>query len=192
MTSNKGTENRKAEKGSRKKTPRVLIDVSAFPHDDKGNAIVPDDYMEANYRNLPNGTRNESGTRRAQGGGMLHMLGEDPERDRDIQRKGGEALQATLKQRRTLAESIEIALRKKASKDIIKTLGLEEGATNQDAITAAIILQASAGNTKAYTALRDTVGEMPVSKQQISADITTEADRALMEKITKRLQEKDK
>ena len=115
------------------------------------------------------------------------MLGEDPERDAEIQKKGGEALQATLKHRRTLAESLEIALRKTASKALIEELNLPEGATNQDAITAAIILQASTGNTKAYTALRDTIGEMPVSKQEIKADVMTDADRALIEKLSEKM-----
>ena len=170
-----------------KKPPRVLIDVSVFPHDEKGRAIVPDEFMEENYKSLPNGTMNESRTKRAQNGGMLHMLGEDPERDAEIQKKGGEALQATLKHRRTLAESLEIALRKTASKALIEELNLPEGATNQDAITAAIILQASTGNTKAYTALRDTIGEMPVSKQEIKADVMTDADRALIEKLSEKM-----
>lgn len=182
MTSNKGTENRKAEKGSRKKTPRVLIDVSAFPHDDKGNAIVPDDYMEANYRNLPNGTRNESGTYRAYYGGKMRSLGKSTEEDKEIHSKGGKALQANLRQRQSFAEMFDIMLRQKD----------ENGVTYQEKIALAMMNKASSGDTKAAVFVRDTSGEMPVSKQQITADVTTEADRALMEKITKRLQEKDK
>jgi hypothetical protein len=57
---------------------------------------------------------------------------------------------------------------------------------------AAMYIQALRGNVKAAQFIRDTIGQAPITKQEISADITTEADRALMEKITKRLQEKDK
>jgi hypothetical protein len=35
--------------------------------------------------------------------------------------------------------------------------------------------------------MRDTAGEMPVSKQEITADVMTAADRALMEKLQRRL-----
>ena len=174
-------------KKKREKRPRVLLDVSTYPKDDKGRAIVPDEFMSEHYRELPDGTTNESGTKRVYSGGMLSILGTDPERDREIQKAGGEALQATLKQRKTLAESIEIALRQKATKEVLEALNLPEGSSNQEAITAAIILQASSGNTKAFTALRDTIGEMPTAKTEITADIMTAADRALIEKLQKRI-----
>jgi general stress protein YciG len=178
------------QKSRKERKPRVLLDVSSFPHDDKGHAIVPDAFMDENYRNLPDGTINESKTKRAHKGGMLSILGSDPEHDAEIHRKGGQALQAALKQRKTLAESLEIALRKTASPALIAELNLPEGSTNQDAITAAIILQAGSGNTKAYTALRDTIGEMPVSKQEIKADVMTDADRALIEKLAGKMNER--
>ena len=117
----------------------------------------------------------------------MRSLGGNPERDHEIRVAGGKALQANLKERRTLAESREIALRQKASRETIEQYNLPADATNQDAITAAIVKQAGAGNMKAWTALRDTIGEMPVAKQEITADVMTAADRALMEKLQRRL-----
>ena len=47
--------------------------------------------------------------------------------------------------------------------------------------------RALTGDVKAYTALRDTAGEKPAETIDLSADVTTEADRALMEKLKARL-----
>ena len=49
--------------------------------------------------------------------------------------------------------------------------------------------KAAQGDTKAAVFVRDTIGEMPVTKSQIQADIMTEADRDLLEKIQKRINE---
>jgi hypothetical protein len=193
MTSNKGTENRKAEKGSRKKAPRVLLDVSGFPHDEKGRAIVPDDFMDENYRNLPDGAMNESRTYRAYHGGKMRSLSGHTDRDKEIQTMGANTLNANLAQRRTMCETLEDLLRTKANRKDLESVDIEgTGSTKQDAIMAAMYIQALRGNVKAAQFIRDTIGQAPITKQEISADITTEADRALMEKITKRLQEKDK
>ena len=165
----------------------ITLDLSLFPEDDNGNKIVPDDIFEANYKQFPNGTKNASGTYRACNKGKLKILGGDPEGDRDIHRKGGEALQATIKQRRTLAETIDIVLREEVDPRLAAELNLPEGITWQDAVTAALIKQAARGNVKAFATMRDTAGEMPVNKQEITADVMTAADRALMEKLQRRL-----
>jgi hypothetical protein len=185
---NKPTETKKSRK---EKTPRVIIDVSMFPKDEKGHTVVPDDFMDANYRNLPDGTVNESRTYRTYRGGKMRSLGGDPERDREIQIKGANTLNANIAQRKTMSETIDLLLRSKASRKDIETLGLDPNVsmTKQEAIVASIYLQTMKGNVKAATFIRDTVGEMPTTKQQITADITTEADRALIEKISKRLTE---
>ena len=185
---NKSTEEKKSRKA---KTPRVIIDVSMFPKDEKGHTVVPDDFMDANYRNLPDGTVNESRTYRTYRGGKMRSLGGDPERDKEIHSRGGKALQANIQQRKTISETIDALLKTKASRKDIEALGLDPDIpmTKQEAIVASIYLQTMKGNVKAATFIRDTVGEMPTTKQQITADITTEADRALMEKISKRLTE---
>jgi hypothetical protein len=171
----------------KKKAERILIDVSSYPKDEDGHAIIPDDLFTEKMRNLPDGTRSESG-RIAHRGGELRPFGTGTmENEDEIRRQGGIAHQAQLKQRKTLAESIEIALRKKASNEDIDKYGLPADATNQDVITAAIVRQAGGGNMKAWTALRDTVGEMPVARTEITADVMTAADRALVEKLSRRL-----
>jgi hypothetical protein len=168
----------------------LLLDLSVYPKDEKGNAILPDDVFEKYGKQLPDGTKSESG-RIAYHGGFLKTLGNNPERDHEIRVKGGQALQAKLKERRTFAETIEIMLRKKASKEAIETLGLDEDATTQDAVIAAMLKASGEGDTKAAVFIRDTVGEKPVDKKEIDAQIMTENDRKLLEKVSKRLEEEE-
>ena len=82
------------------------------PEDEKGNKIVPDAFFDQYYKKLPNGTKNATGSLRAYNGGRLGILGADPEKDKEIQRAGAEALNAARAQRRTMAEDIAIMLNK--------------------------------------------------------------------------------
>lgn len=153
--------------------------IEAAPTDSKGRKVVPDSFFEANYRNLPNNIVNESGTFRSYNGGKLGILGGDPEKDKEIWKKGAEALNAAHARRRSMAEDLEIMLQK-----VDKSSGL----TEQEKGLAAMMEAMQAGNVKAGEFIRNTVGEQPVNKQEISADIMTEADRALMKNCIERLQ----
>lgn len=67
------------------------------------------------------------------------------------------------KRNQTLAELLKIAL----------LLPNEEtGETNNVAITNALINKATKGDVNAYTTIRDTIGEKPVDKQEVSGDIS--------------------
>lgn len=67
------------------------------------------------------------------------------------------------KRNQTLAELLKIAL----------LLPNEEtGETNNVAITNALINKAKKGDVNAYTTIRDTIGEKPVDKQEVSGDIS--------------------
>ena len=165
--------------------------LDPFPVDQKGRKILPDDLFMLHLSELPNNTKSESGLI-AYNGGILKSLGSGtytPEQEAEIRRAGAEALNAMHAQRRTLAETINILLKQKADPEEIETYGLNQGATKQDAMIAAIYQQATAGNVKAFTSLRDTVGEMPTIKQEVTADILTAEDRELLEKIRSRQQD---
>lgn len=162
---------------------RILEDA---PEDEKGNKIIPDHIFDEYYKKLPNGTKNQSGTWRTNNGGKLRIFGGDPKGDREIQRAGADASNAVQAHRRSLADDLKIALSKKATRATLQALDLQDGATNQDAITAAAILQASEGNVKALQYIRDTIGEQPTAKQDISVQMT-EDDKALLDKVQKRL-----
>ena len=161
------------------------LNIEQYPKNDKGFYVLPDPIFDKYLYCLPDGTVNESGTERASCGGKLKILSDN---DTEIQRAGGKALQATLKQRRSFAESIDAYLRKPARLEDIERYNLSQNATMQDAMDAAIVAQAIRGNSKAYELLRDTVGEKPVDKQEITGNIITEADKSLIEKLKNRLE----
>ena len=138
----------------------------------KERYIVPDDVFNEHLKELPNGTINESGTYRAFCGGKLKILGADPEADKEIQRAGAEALNATLSQRRTFKEQIDIILAKKDEKT---------GKTGLENVTVSMYERALAGDVKAAAFLRDTAGEKPADTLDVNADIMTEADKAFLQ-----------
>lgn len=190
------TDAREAKENSTKNTTSIDMPIltkdnidqyiEICPEDEKGRKIVPDEVLNEYYKILPDKVINESGTwRTTPTHGKLKIFGTDPESDKEIQRKGGEALQAALKQRRTMAEDIQIMLAKKATPEAIESLGLTADANNQQAILAAALLQAIDGNMKAQQFIRDTIGEQPTIKQEV--DIMTDDDRKLLANISDRL-----
>lgn len=148
--------------------------------EEKERYIVPDEIFEKNLRELPIGTINESRNKIASCGGYLKPLGNDPENDLKIRRAGAEATNAKLAQRRSFKEEVDILLSKTDKKT---------GKTGLESITLAQYERALTGDTKAYQALRDTAGEKPAETIDLSADIMTDEDRKLMERINKRLGE---
>jgi len=166
-----------------KRTPTGEIDLEAIStgKNDKGNYIVPDEILKAYYKELPNGTTNESNNSWAYNGGLLNKA------DREVQIAGGKALQAKIEQRRSIQETAKYLLAQKATKEQIEQLGLEAGATQQDAMIAAMLLQAiERGNVQAGTFIRDTAGEKPTEKIAAEVETITAEDRARIEKILNR------
>ena len=160
--------------------------LSEAPEDDKGNKIVSDDIFDRHYKQLPNGTRNESRTKMTVNGGILKPFGADPEYDRKIQRAGADALNAERAHRRSMADTLDILLRQPADAETIEQLHLPSGATKQDALLAAMYLQATEGNVKAGQFVRDTIGEQPTAKQDLNVSMTDD-DKRLLEKVEARL-----
>ena len=169
-------------------TPKTDFDITKFPQEEyttsKGEEltryIVPDHIFEEHLRELPTGTVNESHSRRKAVTGALNIFGADPAKDIEIQRQGAEALHAVKLQRRTFKEEADI---------LLANIDKNTGKTGLENITMAMYERAMLGDVKAYTALRDTAGEKPAETIDLSADITTEADRALMEKLKARMKE---
>lgn len=78
-------------------------------------------------------------------------------------RKGAAITNAKIAQRKNLAELLKTALRLPNE---------ETGEINEIAITNALINKAAKGDVNAYTTIRDTIGEKPVDKQEVSGDIS--------------------
>ena len=122
-----------------------------------------------------------------------------PEKLKEIQRKGAEAVNALKGEKRTAKESLENILTLKASDKIIEAADLEPeiaerlkrsgvNITVYDLLQLVAVGRAVGGNMKAYELVRDTYGDMPVKQVEITENITTDADRALLKKINDRLE----
>lgn len=173
--------------------PRTVdgkIDLEAIStgKTEKDFYIIPDEIFNAYYKELPAGTINQSKTKRATAtGGYIGIFGGDPEEDIEKQRKGREAQAAAYRQRRKLSETIDIFLKKKATPEEIEQLGLEEGATKQDAMIAAMMIRAiEQKDVAAFTSLRDTAGEKPTEKIAAEVETITAEDRERINRILNR------
>lgn len=94
----------------------------------------------------------------------------------ELARQGGIASGKARRERRTLGEHLKALL----------AVG-----DTQEEVCLALIEAARQGNYKAFNSLRDTIGEMPTVKQEVTASIT-EADKDLLDKVSKRLDITDK
>ena len=122
----------------------------------------------------------------------------DAEKRREIARKGAQAVNKLHGEKKTAREALERILTLKVDDDIIAGAELSDelaaklkrdnpNATLYDLINLVAVGRAAGGNMAAYQLVRDTFGDKPVDKVDITADITTEADRALMASIAERL-----
>ena len=164
---------------------KTSFDVTKYPKEtyttskgeDIERYIVPDDVFEEHLKELPDYTINVSKTYMGFHGGKLKPLGLDPENDRKIRQAGAEATNAKLAQRRTFKEQIDIYLSQKNK---------ETGRTGIEDVTLSMVERAIAGDVKAAQFLRDTAGEKPADTVDLNANVMTEADKSLMNKLKKR------
>jgi len=123
----------------------------------------------------------------------------DPEKLREISKKGAAASLKVRGEKKTAREALENILSLKATDKIIneadlspemaerlKRSGIE--VTFYDLIQLVAVGRAVGGNIKAAEYVRDTFGDMPIKQVEITENITTDADRALLQGIAERLQ----
>lgn len=167
----------------RKEDGSIDLEKIVIGKDEKDRLIVSDEIFDNYYKELPDGTTNQSKTFKAYNGGKIKTLTSE---DAKIQRMGAIASNAKQAQRRSYAEAIDDLLRKKASRSAIEEYNLEPGATNLDMVLAAALRQSERGNIKAIEFLRDTVGEKPTEKISAEVETITPEDRERIEKILQR------
>ena len=127
----------------------------------------------------------------------------DEETHREISRKGGQATAEMYGEKKTARKALENILTLKVtdtmfadadiSQELIAKLKRSDpNATIYDLLNAVAVGKAMDGNLKAYELIRDTYGDKPTEKVDISGEIVTDADRALLESISHRLQDGDR
>jgi len=82
--------------------------------------------------------------------------------NREIAKKAQKKSVEKRKENKTLAQLLEIAL---------KLQNEETGEVNEIAMTNAIIKRAIKGDVSAYTVIRDTMGQKPTDKQEITGSV---------------------
>ena len=170
-----------ADKIPRDAAGKIQVEAIATGKDDKGNYIFPDEIIERYYKELPNGSTNETGNKWVYNSGILIKA------NKEVQTAGGKALQAKLEQRRTFAEAITALLAQKASAQNIEELGLKENADNLDVVISSMLKQASRGNVKAADFLRDTIGQKPSEKLDASITGLSPEDKELLQNVSNRI-----
>ena len=159
-----------------KYSPEELKEIlEQAPTDEKGRPGISDEDFMDNLKELPAGTKSESGKVANNGGYLDPGKKGDPKTISNCS-KAGKAAQAANAERRKIAETIDIFL---------KSVDKETGKTMQEKIVEAMGLKAMDGCVGAAEFIRDTVGEKPTD--QVSLDVMTEGDKKLMENLMKRL-----
>jgi hypothetical protein len=144
------------------------------PKDEKGRPTISDEDFLDNLKLLPKGIRSVTG-KLSGNSGYVQLMEKGSQKAKEIASMGGKASNEMYQKRKTMAETIDIYLKKTD----------ENGVSNQDKIVLAMIAKANDGCVGAFEALRDTVGEKP--SDQVSLDVMTDGDKQLMEILKKRL-----
>jgi len=114
------------------------------------------------------------------------------EEARERGRQGGLKSGAKAKARKTMRETILSMLSQELSPEQIENYGIDISTLNgdytmQSAVIAAMLREAMNGSEKAMQLLRDTIGEQPTVKQEISQEIVTKEDKQAMENLRRAL-----
>lgn len=122
----------------------------------------------------------------------------DPEKAREIRRKGAEAINKLHGEKKTAKQSLEKILTLKVDDEILAAADVPDeliqklkrdnpDATLYDLIQLVAVGRAVGGNMKAYELIRDTHGDKPLEKVEISGNVTTDQDRAMMQELAELL-----
>ena len=124
----------------------------------------------------------------------------DPERRREICQKGAAAVNRIRGEEKTAKQSLDRMLSILATPEIIAAADIETALSERlkrdnpdmtiyDVMNAAAIGRAIGGNIKAAEYIRDTRGDAPVKQIEVTENITTDADRELLNQIRERLKD---
>ena len=123
---------------------------------------------------------------------LVDMRTMTAERQREIASMGGKASQAKAKERKRAKEIAQAILQSNMTDaQINRILGKDKDLIGEDTSAYAVMMAkmvttACKGDSKAATFVRDTAGDKPDDSLNVSATFT-EGDKALMDKMAKRL-----
>lgn len=114
-----------------------------------------------------------------------------PEQIKERCSKAGKASAQKKRDTRTLKEIALELMAAEARPEALQQYGLPEGTSNAVVMMVAAYTKAQAGDVRAQEYIRDTMGQMPTKEVNLSAEVFTEADKKLLEKVSKRLKASD-
>lgn len=113
------------------------------------------------------------------------------EEQRQIAIQGGKASGEARRKKKAIREVCETLLSMQANSGLKAKINpdieLPEGATVYDVLVASMAQEAIDGNVKAAEFIRDSAGDKPTDKSEITAAVMTDKDRELMEIIERRM-----
>ena len=120
----------------------------------------------------------------------------------EIRRKGAEAVNQLHGEKKTAKQSMERILTLKVDDSIIAGADIDPeianklrrdnpNATMYDLIQAVAVGRALDGNVKAMEYVRDTHGDKPVDKVDVTGNIITDSDRELLKTVNARLEQSE-
>ena len=121
-----------------------------------------------------------------------------PERRSEISRKGAQAVHKLHGEKKTAKQALENVLTLKITDEIAQGADVDPAiierlkrdnpnATLYDLIQAVAVGRAVGGSIPAMQYVRDTHGDKPIDRVEVTDNVTTDADRALMRTIVERL-----
>lgn len=126
-------------------------------------------------------------------GNLIPASMRSPEERAELARRGAKANRENRQREKNMQECMKAILSLTVSKKDARR-GLEEyeglisdNPTIMEVLNLVQVREAREGNTKAYEVVRDTAGFKPVERQEITADIMTDSDKALLEKVSRRV-----
>jgi len=122
-----------------------------------------------------------------------------PERRTEISRKGAQAVNRLHGEKKTAKQALENVLTLRITDEIAQGADVDPAiierlkrdnpnATLYDLIQAVAVGRAVGGSIPAMQYVRDTHGDKPIERVEVTDNVTTDADRALMRTIADRLQ----
>lgn len=169
------------------------------PVNDSDNNAVNADNTSPDNDSLNNSSDSENKDDKGKRNGIDNLIPfnqRTEEQQREIAKMGGKASGEARKKKRDMREVAKAILEHAMNEaQIEEVLGNSKELLDGDksvmaVLTARMVQEAGKGSYKHYETLRDTAGFKPKDEIGISADIMTDADRELVEKVNRRLEAK--
>ena len=169
------------------------------PVNDSDNRTVNADNTSPDNDRVKNSSDSENKDDKGKRNGIDNLIPfnqRTEEQQREIAKMGGKASGEARKKKRDMREVAKAILEHAMNDEQIdEVLGSSKDLLDGDksvmaVLTARMVQEAGKGSYKHYETLRDTAGFKPKDEIGISADIMTDADRELIEKVNRRLEAK--